>query len=78
MTGNLLRMLTDTGQDSSEIVRDDSVTNPLTEESDELVSRSHQVESVHRELQRHDRDPELLTTMTSSRCRLPRLLKKLM
>ena len=38
--GELLRMLTDTGQDSSEIVRDDPVTNPLTEEPDELYDRS--------------------------------------
>jgi hypothetical protein len=73
---DLLRLLTDTGQDSSEVIRDDSVPNPLTEEPDELYHRVDR--SIQYDGNRSDKTGTVLTTMMSSRCRFPRLLKKLM
>jgi hypothetical protein len=69
-------MLTDTRQDSSEIVRDDSVAHPLTEEPDELYHRADR--SIQYDGNRSDKTGTVLTTMMSNRCRFPRLLKKLM
>jgi hypothetical protein len=73
---DLVYMLTNTGQDSSEIVRDDSVAHPLTEEPDELYHRADR--SIQYDGNRSDKTGTVLTTMMSNRCRFPRLLKKLM